>query len=264
VPLKILAWFGQLAFLSLEKLAGFLRGTAGCAGLVWKTTLRLPLMFKNVSLSVEQMYTIGIESIPLVSVTAIFLGAETVIQAEYQFRNLVPSKYLGVAVCKSIINELGPVVTSLVFSGRVATAIAAEIGSMRSTEQIDAMNILDLDPIRYLVVPKTIACIIMAPVLVIWSELLAVLGSIVTVMVGLDVTPYVYMTGLKLFFNPIDLFTGLLKSMIFGAIIALTGSYFGYEVKGGAEGVGNATTRSVMTAAVLILIVDFIIASLIW
>ncbi|MBD3344530.1 MAG: ABC transporter permease [Chitinivibrionales bacterium] len=255
---------GRLTLSIVHKLAEFLRNIARITYLIYSTIMRLPLFVKNVPLAIEQMYAIGIGSLPLVSIIAVFLGAETVLQAEYQFRNIIPLKYLGTAVCKSITNELGPVVTSLVVSGRVATAIAAEIGSMKTTEQLDAMNILNLDPIRYLIVPKTIACVIMIPALVIWSELLAVLGSIVTVALSLDVTMYTYATGLKLFFTSGDLFMGIAKSMVFGGIIAVTGCYFGYEAKGGAKGVGNATTRAVMTSAVLILIFDFLIAALFW
>ncbi|MBD3322177.1 MAG: ABC transporter permease [Chitinivibrionales bacterium] len=255
---------GRFTVATANKLVEFLRNIARITYLICSTVVRLPLFAKNISISIEQMYSIGLGSLPLVSIIAVFLGAETVIQAEYQFRNIIPMKYLGTAVCKSIINELGPVVTSLVVSGRVATAIAAEIGSMKTTEQLDAMTILNLDPIRYLVVPKTIACIIMVPMLVIWAEMLAIAGSVVTVALSLDVTMYVYTTGLKLFFTPVDIYMGVAKSMVFGAIIAVTGCYFGYEARGGAAGVGNATTRAVMTSAVLILIFDFCIAALFW
>jgi len=224
----------------------------------------VPLLFKNSYLTVQQMYAIGLESVPLVSVTALFLGAETVVQAEYQFSGIIPPKYLGMAVCKALINELGPVVVSLVVSGRIATAIAAEIGSMKATEQLDAMVVLNLHPIRYLIVPRVVAAIIMIPMLVIWGEFLAIVGSIVTVMLSMDVTTYVYLNGLRLFFNPADLFTGIAKTSVFGAIIALTGAHFGLEAKGGAAGVGNATTKAVMVSAVLILIFDFIIAAIVW
>jgi phospholipid/cholesterol/gamma-HCH transport system permease protein len=176
---------------------------------------------------------------------------------------IVPMRYLGVLVCKSLTTELAPVVISMVVAGRVATGIAAEIGSMKTTEQLDAMQVLSLDPVRYLIVPKTIACIIMLPVLVIWGEFIAFIGSIITVALSVDITMHEFLSGLRLFFDDNDLYVGVIKTMVFGLIIALTGAYFGFEAKGGAEGVGNATTRAVITAAVLILIFDFVIAVLV-
>ncbi len=228
--------------------------------LVWKTFIRMPVLVKNIGLSIEQMYVIGIESLPLVLVTSVFVGGEAVIQAVYQFSGLVPMRYLGMAVSKTLVTELCPVIISFVISSRIATAIAAEIGSMKTSEQLDAMTILSLDPIRYLIIPKTVACIIMVPVLVIISELVAFISSVITAILFVDITLHLYLSGLKLFFLATDLFVGILKTSAFGAIIAITGAHFGFQAKGGAEGVGEATTKAVMTAAVLILVCDFIIA----
>jgi phospholipid/cholesterol/gamma-HCH transport system permease protein len=232
--------------------------------LIWKTIIRTPLLFKNVGLSIEQMYVIGIESLPLVLITSIFVGGEAVIQATYQFSGLVPMRYLGMAVCKALVTELGPVIISIVVSSRISTAIAAEIGSMKASEQLDAMTCLSLDPIRYLIVPKVIGCVTMLPILVIFGELVAFIASSITAVLFVDVTFYTYTTGLKLFFNANDLFIGVFKTMIYGAIIAITGAHFGFQAARGAEGIGEATTKSVMTAMLLILIFDFIIAFLVW
>jgi phospholipid/cholesterol/gamma-HCH transport system permease protein len=163
-------------------------------------------------------------------------------------------------VCKTLISEIGPVFTSMVVAGRISTGIAAEIGSMKTGEQLDAMVCLNLDPVRYLYAPKMIACMIMVPMLVVWSELIAFISSILTVIFSVKVTLYVYLTGLKTLFNPADLIIGIAKTSVFGAIIALTGCYFGLETRGGAEGVGNSTTKAVMTSFVMILIFDFLIA----
>lgn len=241
-------------------LIGFMRQFYTIAVLIARIFTRLPLVFKNFHLSVEQMFSIGITSIPLVTVIAVFAGAVTVMQAVYQFSGWVPLRYLGMAVCKTFISELGPVIISLVVSGRISTAIAAEIGSMKTSEQLDAMTILDLDPIRYLVIPKVLACILMLPCLVIWAELVGFAGSIVTVLLTVDISLNTYLAGMRLFFQPLDLFVGIGKTAVFGAIIALVGCHFGYQTKGGAEGVGNATTSAVMTASALILIFDFLIA----
>jgi phospholipid/cholesterol/gamma-HCH transport system permease protein len=208
------------------------------------------------------MYTIGVESLPLVTVIAIFTGATTVTQAVYQFSGFIPMKYLGLAVCKTLVTEIGPVFTSMVIAGRISTAIAAEIGSMKVNEQLDAMACLNLDSIRYLFVPKTVACVIMVPMLVIFAELIAFVSSIFTVIFSVKVTLYVYLTGLRLFFDPTSVLIGVAKTTVFGVIIALTGCYFGLQTKGGAEGVGNSTTKAVMASCVLILVSDFIIAFL--
>ena len=251
---------GELAFGIVEGVAVFLTHIARIFALLGRIIIRLPLAFKNISLSFEQMYAIGIESLPLVSVIAVFIGATTVTQAVYQFSGFIPMKYLGLAVCKTLVTEIGPVFTSMVVAQRISTSIGAEIGSMKINEQLDAMTCLNLDSVRYLFVPKTIACIVMLPVLVIWSELIAFVSSIFTVLFSVNVTLYVYLTGLHLLFNPADLIVGVVKTSVFGAIIALTGCHFGLEARGGAEGVGEATTKAVMASCLLILVFDFFIA----
>lgn len=253
---------GEVVFLTLEGVRSFLQQIYEMARLVAKTLVRTPLFFKNINLSVAQMYGIGITSLPLVTVIALFTGSVTVTQAVYQFAGFVPFRYLGMVVSKSIVTELAPVLTSLVVSGRITTAIAAEIGSMKGSEQLDAMTILRLDPIRYLIVPKTLACLIMLPMLVIWAEFLAYLGSVVTVVLTVDMTLFSYLSGLRMFFNPTDVYVGIGKTAVFGAIISIVGSHFGFRARGGAEGVGHATTKAVMLSSVLILIFDFVIAFL--
>jgi phospholipid/cholesterol/gamma-HCH transport system permease protein len=251
---------GAMGLSVLDNFEFFLMHVGRMARLLGSITARLPLAAKNIHLSIEQMYAIGIGSLPLVSVIAIFIGATTVTQAVYQFSGFIPLKYLGLAVCKTLINEIGPVFTSMVVAGRIATGIAAEIGNMKNYEQLDAMTCLNLDPIRYLYVPKMIACMIMLPMLVIWSELIAFVCSILTVIFSVNITLWVYIHGLSFLFNPFDLILGVMKTSIYGAIIAICGCYFGLETRGGAEGIGNATTKAVMTAFVLILIFDFITA----
>lgn len=261
--LRFVAYTGESAFSLARAFSRFLRSVYRFSSLTGKTFSRSYLLFKNPDLTIVQMYGLGIESTLLVSVIALFLGSETVVQAVYQISGIVPMRYLGVLVCKSITTELGPVITSMVVAGRVATGIAAEIGSMKTTEQLDAMQVLRLDPIRFLIVPKTIACIIMMPILVIWAEFLAVVGAGLTVLLTVDMSMHTFLSGLRLFFAENSLYIGILKTMVFGAIIALTGAHFGFEAKAGAEGVGNATTKAVITAVVLILIFDFVIAVLV-
>jgi phospholipid/cholesterol/gamma-HCH transport system permease protein len=257
---RILRSLGWVYYALVDGGAAFLVQLSVMFALIGRTAARLPLVYRNVDISLEQMYAIGITSLPLVTVIALFVGSVTVTQAVYQFSGFIPLRYLGMAVCKTLTTELAPVILSLVVSGRITTAIAAEIGSMKATEQLDAMTILSLDSVRYLVVPKTIACTLMLPVLIIWGMLMAFAGSVVTVALSVRVTVPAYLAGLHMFFNPFDLLIGVGKTAVFGAIIALVGAYFGYQARGGAEGVGNATTRAVMLSSVLILIFDFIMA----
>jgi phospholipid/cholesterol/gamma-HCH transport system permease protein len=263
VILRFVALTGETAVSLLGGGARFLQNVQRFSVLTARTISRSYLLFKNPDLTVVQMWGLGVESLPLVSVIALFLGSATVTQAVYQMAGIIPMRYLGLLTCKSITTELAPVITGMVVAGRVATGIAAEIGSMKSSEQLDAMQVLRLDPIRYLIVPKTVACVIMLPILAIWGELLAFMGSIITVGLTVDMTMHEYLSGLRLFFDGTGLYVGILKTMVFGGIIALTGAHFGFEAGSGAEGVGNATTKAVITSGVLILIFDFVIAVLV-
>jgi len=263
IPVRILERTGRLGLASRNVAYVFFAHIVYMSELVYKTAARMPLMFRNVNISIEQMYVIGLESLPLVAVTSVFVGGEAVVQATYQFSGYVPLRYLGMAVCKALITELCPVITALVVSSRISTAIAAEIGSMKTSEQLDAMTCLSLDPIRYLIVPKTIACVLMMPILVIFSELVAFAASVITAVLFTDVALDTYLLSLRMFFVAKDLLIGIAKTMAFGGVIAMTGAHFGFQATKGAEGVGEATTKAVMTAAVLILVFDFVIAFLV-
>jgi phospholipid/cholesterol/gamma-HCH transport system permease protein len=151
-----------------------------------------------------------------------------------------------------------------VVAGRVGASIAAELGTMKVTEQIDALETMALDPVRYLVVPRFMAGIIMLPVLTIFSDLIAILGGLAVAVWFLDLTSYTFLNGVKLFFDLQDLFAGLMKAITFGGIIAIIGCFQGFRTFGGAEGVGFATTRAVVLSSILILLTDYAIATLIF
>jgi len=261
--LRLVAEAGEMGLSVFAATSRFFRHIYRFSFLTAQAVSQWHLVFRNPDLTIVQMFNLGVESLPLVAVIALFLGSETVIQAVYQMAGIVPMRYLGVLVCKSLTTELCPVITSMVVAGRVATGIAAEIGTMKTTEQLDAMRVLRLDPVRYLIVPKLVACVIMLPIIVIAGEFVAFLGSIVTVALSVNIAMHTYLSGLRLFFDAGDLYIGIVKTLVFGAIIALTGAHFGLEAKDGAQGVGTATTRAVITAAVLILVFDFVIAVLV-
>ena len=221
----------------------------------------LPQGIRKLPLIVQQMVAIGIGSMPLTLIVALFTGAVAAVQASYQFRDYVPMIYLGTVIGKSVVIELGPVLTALVVGGRVGASIAAELGTMRVTEQIDAMETMGISPTRYLVVPRIVAATIMLPILTIFADIVAIVGGYLVAVLTLDVSGHTFTSGLKLYFHLRDVFSGLIKSVFFGAIISTMGCYYGLLSEGGAEGVGVATTQAVVASCLLILIVDYLLAS---
>jgi phospholipid/cholesterol/gamma-HCH transport system permease protein len=232
--------------------------------LVKNLLINLPSALTHLSLVTEQMLVMGVNSLPLVVFTSIFTGGVSAVQAAYQFSDYIPMRYLGTAVGKAVVIELGPVLTALVVVGRVCASITAELGTMKVTEQIDAMETLALDPVKYLVVPRFVAGFFMLPVLVIFSDFVAILGGLAVSVFFLGVSSYTFLNGMKMFFRLSDVFGGLLKAFVFGSIISIVGCYQGFRTEGGAEGVGRSTTRAVVLASVLVLISDYIIASLLF
>ena len=252
--------FGVIGKYFLE----FIEEVGGVIILLWRVTMILPKIFMNLGLVLVQMERIGIGSMPLVFVTSLFVGAVTSIQAAYQFHGYVPLMYLGTVVGKSVTLELGPVLTALVVGGRVSASIAAELGTMKVTEQIDAMEMIAIDPIEYLVMPRMVAATIMLPVLTIFSDFLAILGGMVVAKISIGVSFNVFTSGLKLLFKTGDLVGGLMKTFVFGLIIALMGCYHGFTTQGGAEGVGMSTMKAVVASCLLILVSNYLLASVIF
>lgn len=212
----------------------------------------------------RQMHQVGNASLGLVALTSLFTGAVATVQARYQFSNLVPDSYLGTVVAKSVFIELGPVLTALVIAGRVSASMAAELGTMRVTEQIDALETLAIQPTDYLVVPRFLAAAVMLPAVTVVADLLAILGGWMVAVTTLGVASQIFLQGLRTFFEIEDVLGGLIKAFVFGVVIAHMGCYFGMSTSGGAEGVGRATTRAVVAACVLILLNDYILAEILF
>ena len=213
------------------------------AMLVGDTFRALGRGMRSFNLLVDQMLAIGVQSLSLVLIVSLFVGAVAAVQAAYQFSAVVPMKYLGAVILRSVIIELGPVLTALIVGGRVGAAIAAELGTMRVTEQIDALEAMAINPVRYLVVPRVVAAIVMLPILSMIANAIAIFGGYVVSVTSIGVSTHTYVTGLKDFFYLKDLASGIIKSVFFGAIIGWMGCYYGFRTEGGAEGVGIATTR---------------------
>lgn len=220
----------------------------------------IPKLHKTVRLTVVQMMEMGVNSLPLVVVTSFFTGGVAAVQAAYQFQDWIPDKFVGSVVGRSVLIELGPVLTGLVVGGRVGASIAAELGTMKVTEQIDALEALGIDSIRYLVLPRFIAGAIMIPVVTIFACAIAITGGWLVSMGSIGMSTETYVSGLRLFFEMSDVWSGMIKSLVFGMIIALMGCYYGLHTEGGAEGVGKAATRAVVFSCLLILISDYFLA----
>jgi phospholipid/cholesterol/gamma-HCH transport system permease protein len=223
-----------------------------------------PKVFRSLGLIFHQMLEIGVRSLPLVFITSVFTGAVTAWQAEYQMKEYVPMIFLGTGVSKAVFIELGPALTALVVAGRVGSSIAAELGTMRVTEQIDALEALAIDPVRFLALPRFVAGLIMLPTLVVFADFFAMAGAVVVATRLLDITPNTFWEGVKMFFHVRDIVAGLVKAIAFGGIISFMGCFFGFTAQGGAEGVGNAAIKAVVFSSVLILITDYIIATLLF
>ncbi|MCK4373220.1 MAG: ABC transporter permease, partial [candidate division Zixibacteria bacterium] len=168
---------------------------------------------RSLGLVFEQLYTLGVKSLPLIIVISIFVGAVAAWQAAYQFKFIgAPLRYLGQAVGKAVVIELAPVLSALVFAGRVGAGVTAELGSMRVTEQIDALESMGINPIRYLVMPRVLACLFMVPLLVVFAIFIAILGGLVVSVIGVDVSSETFLNGFRNSFQIGDFFNGMIKA----------------------------------------------------
>ena len=205
----------------------------------------------------RQVLYIGYYSLPVVGLTALFTGMVLALQSYTGFSRFNAQSAVATVVVLSMTRELGPVIASLMVAGRVGAAMAAEIGTMRVTEQIDAMTTLSTDPLRYLVLPRLIAGLVTMPVLVLVADIVGVFGGFLVGTYKLEFNPVTYVTQTEQYLQTMDVVSGLIKAAVFGFIIALMGCYHGYHSRGGAEGVGQATTHAVVSASILILIFNY-------
>jgi phospholipid/cholesterol/gamma-HCH transport system permease protein len=210
----------------------------------------------------KQMRNIGVDSLPLTAIVAAFIGSVIALQTRYQLFPGVELSVVGLISRQMIVLELGPLLTGLVLTGRVGARMTAEIGTMRVTEQIDALETLSYDPLAYLVVPRLIAATLMLPLLVIFANAVGVSTAFFTSIAATDVSWQQFSQGLRLSFNMFQLVYSLLKATIFGAAIAFLCSYEGYVTDVGAEGVGRSTARAVVITSVAILVLDSVTATL--
>jgi len=213
-------------------------------------------------LILKQMVEIGYYSLPVVGMTAIFTGMVLALQTYTGFARFNAETAIPNVVVISIARELGPVLAGLMVAGRIGAAMAAELGTMRVTEQIDALTTLSTNPYKYLIAPRLIAGLTMLPLLVAVADVIGVFGGYLVSVYKLGFNPGTYLTNTVEFVEFIDIFSGLVKAGVFGFIVALMGCYHGFHSRGGAQGVGKATTNAVVTASILILIANYIVTEL--
>ena len=203
-----------------------------------------------------QLIGVGVASVPIALFIATFTGIVLALQASYTLTGAVPIYLVGTMVGKSMILELGPVLTGLSLAGRVGASTAAEVGTMRVTEQIDALETLAYDPLAYLVVPRLLAGAFMFPVVIVLASAMGILAGWSASLTLLDMSTADFVRGLRLFFQPWDVQFAAIKSLSFGIIVTGVGSFYGFHAKGGAGGVGVATTRAVVVSSMLILVLN--------
>ena len=221
--------------------------------------LRRPPWFPALIIKACEM--VGVQSLPVVLLTAIFTGMVLALQSWVAFHRFGAESMIATVVSLSMLRELGPVLVELMVAGRVGGSFAAEHGTMSVSEQIDALWTLSTDPIRYLVMPRILAATLMMPLLVMLADAIGVFGGYLVSVYALHQNPYAYMQHAFSFLQLIDLYSGLFKAMVFGAIIGVVSCAEGYYCTGGAAGVGRATTRAVVISAMAILVADYLLTA---
>ena len=251
-PLQVLGRFalgfvgnvGRLTLFAIEAIANIARP---------------PVYWRNIA---RQLIDIGYYSLPVVGLTAIFTGMVLALQTYTGFSRFSAESAIPKVVVVSLTRELGPVLAGLMVAGRIGAAMAAEIGTMRVTEQLDALVTLSTNPMKYMVAPRLIAGVTMLPLLVLVADVIGVFGGYLVAVFKLGFNPATYLQYTWEALQTEDVVSGLVKAAVFGLIVALMGCYHGYTSKGGAQGVGSATTNAVVSASILILCFDYILTEL--
>jgi phospholipid/cholesterol/gamma-HCH transport system permease protein len=216
----------------------------------------------EIGLWVRQMEQIGVRSLGVAGITTVFTGMVLALQTALSLPALGVKYYIGSVVAKSLVRELGPVLTALIVGGRIGSGMTAEIGTMKVTEQIDALRSMAADPVKKLVVPKLVATLVMLPALTVIGDALGIFGGLIVAVGTLNLTSGLYLNDVVKKLTLSDVFSGVGKSFFFAYFIAIIGCYNGLNTTGGADGVGRATTNTVVLAAILVLVSDFFLTKL--
>lgn len=253
--MRFFVYLGRVAAAFLEQL--------GAIGLfLYQVVLWLPRRPFFVRELFKQMDFIGIRSSTVILLTGVFTGMVTALQSHYGFRLFGAESLVGSTTSLGLLRELGPVLAALMVTARAGSAMSAEIGTMRVTEQIDALTVMGVNPVQYLIIPRIIAAIVMLPMLTLVFDAIGMIGSWIVGVKLLGIDEGMFMSRIIEYVDYEDLNSGLIKAAVFGAILATVGCYKGFTTTGGAEGVGRATTYSVVISAVSILVADYILTAL--
>lgn len=238
-----------------------LRGLGSWCRFVFATcewTVRPPF---RIAIFFRQMEFIGVQSLPIILLTSLFIGMVFALQAGKSFATFGMQNVVGSTVGLSLTRELGPVFTALMVTARVCSAMAAEIGTMRVTEQIDALKTMAVHPIQYLVTPRVIGCVLMVPLLTMVFNFVGIIGAYLVGVKLLDIPAGPFLHYLYWYVDPQDIYGSLVKAAVFGFFIATISCYKGFVTQGGAEGVGRATTEAVVVSSVTVLVVDYFLTT---
>lgn len=244
-------WLGELIVAPIAAAGDF-------ALFAWATIRWLTIKWPRSSVLWPNLYQIGVLSLPVVMVTGGFIGMVLAIQTYDQLRLMHMESHLGSVINLALVKELGPVLAATMLAGRVGSAIAAELGTMRVTEQIDALEALGADPIQYLVVPRFLGCVLLIPLLTIVADTVGMLCGWLFSTSVLGINSYFYWHHTYAYITLFDVYSGIMKSVFFGAAIALVSCHRGFQAKAGAEGVGTAATQTFVYSFVCILFLDFL------
>ncbi len=225
---------------------------------------QFPDIFKRMPLIVKQMKRVGYDSLFLISITSAFTGFVTSLQASYQTSGYIPESLIGVLVGKATMIELAPVLTGLVLTGKIGASIAAEIGTMKVNEELDALKSLAINPFSFVHLPRIIASSLMVPLLEIYAIIVGIFSAYTLSIFKYGINGYTFFANMRSFFNPSDLWGGVIKAFFFGLIISTIGCFVGSKTRDGAEGVGRAATLTVVYSSILILVMDFAVAAVLF
>jgi phospholipid/cholesterol/gamma-HCH transport system permease protein len=254
---RFLEAIGRALLRVLEELGRFFQMLGQTAGWSVRPPYDVPEHFR-------QMVRVGVDSIPVVFLTTLFTGMVMALQTFHGFARFHAEGFVGSVVALSLTRELAPVLTALMVTGRVGSAMAAELGTMRVTEQIDALTALGTEPVQYLVVPRVVSSVLMMPLLVIMGDAIGMYGGYLVAVQLLGANPVTYIDNSFQFLEVSDVTSGIVKAAVFGLIFSLVACVRGYYTEGGAEGVGRSTTRAVVGGSLSILFADFFLTKLLF
>ncbi|MGE3062827.1 MAG: MlaE family ABC transporter permease [bacterium] len=239
-------------------LKSFITNTGEITIFILRVLKSFRMMFKNWRLVVNYMFEISQESILILVFASLFMGMISAYQIAYQMRDVLPMLYISTIVTQAVLIEIGPLIVGIGFSGKVSSQMSAELSSMKVTDQIDALEVMSIDPIEYLVMPRVVAAVLIIPFLTLITEFSIVFGSYLMSIAALDITSNMFIEGSKMNFQMFQVFGGLIKSVMFGFFTVVLSCYFGITAKIGAKAVGKATTLSVTVSAIAVVVLDYI------